>query len=148
MNTLISPSRFEDKFPLAHIGHRILAFLIDVLIYWTLGFIIGIFFGTPLEGEIGYSFKGFPAFVLFLLGFVLWPISEGLSGQTIGKRILNIKVVKDNLQPIGMSHAFGRFFIGFIDYMFLIGIIIAATNKKNKRIGDMIVNTIVVTTKK
>jgi uncharacterized RDD family membrane protein YckC len=62
--------------------------------------------------------------------------------------MLDLKVVTNEFKPIGIGQAFGRFFLGFIDYIFLIGLIIAATNKQNKRIGDMAANTIVVRTKK
>ena len=61
---------------------------------------------------------------------------------------MDLKAVTNDLKPIGIGQAFGRFFMGFIDYMFLIGLIIAATNKQNKRIGDMVANTIVIRTKK
>ena len=60
---------------------------------------------------------------------------------------MNIIVVSDNYQPVGMGQAFGRFFMGFFDYMFLIGLIVAASNKQNKRLGDLVANTIVVNTK-
>ena len=127
---------------------RILAFFIDFHIYGIIGFIIGFFFGTPLEDEIGFSLNGLPGIGMMFIGLFLWPISEGIWGQTIGKRILNLKVLNDNYKQIGMGQAFGRFFLGFIDYIFLIGIIIAANNKQNKRIGDLAANTIVVRTKK
>lgn len=126
---------------------RIGAFLIDIFIFWSIAMIVGIFYGKPHEEGIGYSLNGLPALAMFLVGFFLWPISEGIWGQTIGKRLLNLKVVTDDFQPIGMGQAFGRFILGFLDYIFLIGLIIAATNKQNKRIGDMAAKTIVVNTK-
>ena len=138
----------NNKFEIAKKRYRIGAFLIDFLIIWLIGMVIGIFFGTPHEDGIGYSFNGFPAFAWMCSGLFLWPISEGVWGQTIGKRILDLKVVTNEFEPIGIGQAFGRFFLGFIDYIFLIGLIIAATNKQNKRIGDMAANTIVVRTKK
>jgi len=127
--------------------YRIGAFLIDFFIYWLIGMVIGIFFGTP-NNEGGFSYEGLPAFGMFLIGFFLWPISEGIWGQTIGKRFLDLKVVTDNYKPIGIGQAFGRFFLGIIDSMFLIGLIIAANNKRNKRIGDLAANTIVIRGKK
>lgn len=138
---------FENRFSLGKIRYRILAFFIDFFIFWLIAMVFGMFFGTTTEGEIGFSVNGFPAFILFLIGFFLWPISEGMFGQTIGKRILNLKVVKEDFKPIGVGQGFARFFIGFIDYFFLIGILIAATNKKKKRIGDMVANTLVISTK-
>jgi len=118
--------------------------MVDMFIFWLLGMVLGIFFGQRIEGEFGYSLNGLPALMLIFFGFFHWPISEGLFGQTLGKRFFDLKVVKDNCEPIGMKQAWGRFFLGFIDYIFLMGIIIAITNKQNKRIGDMVARTIVV----
>ena len=138
----------NSGFEIAKKRYRILAFIIDFYIFGIIGFILGFFFGTPLEDEVGYNLNGLPAFGMFLIGFFLWPISEGIWGQTIGKRFLNLKVVTNEFKSIGIRQAFGRFFLGFIDYIFLIGLIIAANNKQNKRIGDLAANTIVVRTKK
>lgn len=128
--------------------HRIVAFLIDFFILWILAMILGFFFGKPLENEIGFHMTGLPAFVVMFFGTLLWPISEGIWGQTIGKRILGIEVVTNEFNQICIGQAFVRFFFGFIDYILLIGLIIASTNKQNKRIGDMVADTIVVRKKK
>ncbi|XLS28048.1 RDD family protein [Flavobacteriaceae bacterium M23B6Z8] len=148
MNETIEPGPFEDNAEFANVGYRILAFLIDFSIFWLIAMVFGIFFGEPPEDGIGFHFSGLPALGMFFIAFGLWPISEAISGQTIGKRIFNIKVVNTNYKPIGIGQAFGRFFLGIVDYMFLIGIIIALINKKNQRIGDMGANTIVVNAKK
>lgn len=37
-----------------------------------------------------------------------------------------------------------RFFLGFVDCFFLVGLIIAATNKRNKRLGDIAAGTCVI----
>lgn len=136
------------EFQIAKIRYRVLAFTIDFYIFTIIGFTLGFFFGSPLENEAGYNMSGLPALGLMLIGLFLWPISEGIWGQTIGKRILNLKVVTNEFKPIRIGQAFGRFFLGFIDYFFLIGIIIASINKENKRIGDLAANTIVVRIKK
>ena len=141
-DTILKPT-VEYTFQIAKKRTRILAFIIDFFIYCIIGMILGYFFGEPVNG-LGFELHGASAFLMMLIGFFLWPISEGLWGQTIGKRILNIKVLTDGNEPIEITAAIGRFLLGFVDYIFLIGIIIAATNKKNKRIGDMVANTIVV----
>ena len=102
--------------------YRISAFLI----IWLIRMTIGIFFGTPHEEGIGYRC---PAFSWMCSGLFLWPISEGIWGQTIGKRIMDLKVVTNDLKPIRIRQTFGYIFLGFIDYMLLIGLIITATNK-------------------
>ena len=43
---------------------------------------------------------------------------------------------------------FGMFFWFIIPVLFLVGIIVAAINKKNQRIGDAAANTIVIRIKK
>jgi uncharacterized RDD family membrane protein YckC len=133
---------------LAKKRYRIGALLIDFFIFWLIGMVLGIFFGEPLEDEVGFQMTGLPALGMMVFGLLMWPISEGLWGQTIGKRFLNLKVVTDDYKPVGMGQAFGRFFLGLIDCIFLIGLIIASNNKQNKRIGDSAANTIVVWTKR
>lgn len=134
----------NNEIEIAKKRYRIGAFLIDFFVFWLIAIVFGMFFGEPLEDEVGFHLSGLPAFGMFLCGFFLWPISEGIWGQTIGKRFLDLKVLNNNYKLIGMGQAFGRFFLGFIDHMFLIGLIIAANNKQNKRIGDLAANTIVV----
>lgn len=139
----------NNKVEIAKKRDRIFAFIVDFIIYWGIGMILGMFMGEPLpNGEIGFNLNGLPALMLFLCGFFLWPVSEGIWGQTIGKRIFNLSVVTTDYKSIGMGQAFGRFFLGFIDYIFLIGIIVASTNQRKQRIGDLAANTIVVYEKK
>ncbi|WP_452601921.1 RDD family protein [Pontimicrobium sp. MEBiC06410] len=134
----------ENKLKIAKNRYRILAFFIDLFIFWLIGVIMAIFWGEYTEEDLSFHLKGIPALVLFLSGFLLWPVSEGLFGQTIGKRFLDLKVVSDTYKPIGIGQAFGRFFFGFIDYIFALGLIIAIIDKKNRRIGDMVSKTLVV----
>ena len=142
---LDAPSEVEADVPkIAQKRHRILAFMIDIIVYSFIGMILGYFFGEPLESEVGFSLKGIPAFILLGLGVFFWPISEGVWGQTIGKRIFNLRVVSKDESPNTLPKAFVRFFFGFVDYFFFLGLLVAALNKKNQRIGDWIAGTIVI----
>ncbi len=123
---------------------RILSFLIDFMIYYIIIMLFAILFGTVETEKIGFHVSGFPAFILMLIGILLWPVSEAFSGQTIGKRIVGLQVITDENKFISGSQAFTRFALGILDIFFLVVIIIALTNKKNKRIGDLVANTIVV----
>ncbi len=133
----------ENKFHIAKKRTRILAFMIDLLIYISIVILLGYLSDTSIE-RLGSMFNGPFALVIMFIGFLLWPMSEGLWGQTIGKRILNLKVLNDYYEPIEITASLGRFTIGLIDYIFLIGFIVSANNKNNKRIGDIVANTIVV----
>ena len=96
--------------------------------------------------ELDLVLTGFPALRDVSIGLFLWPISEGIWGQTIGKRILDLKVVTNEFKPIGIGQASVDFSRIYRLYVFD-RIIIAANNKQNKRIGDLAANTIVVRTK-
>ena len=137
---------FENKqnFIIAKKRYRIIAFVFDFIVFWILGTALAYLFNQTPESGIGFDLTGIPAFIMLVFIFFLWPISEGIWGQTLGKRILDIKVVKTNGDPVELSNAIGRFFLGFIDCFFLIGIIVAAVNKKNQRIGDAAANTVVI----
>lgn len=125
---------------------RILACLIDFTIFWIVGFIAGAFFGQYYEdGEtIGYHLNGPAASIPLLAWFIFFPIIEGYTGQTIGKRLLRIKVVKSDFSKISVTSSFLRHIFDIIDFIFFVGLIIATTNKSNQRIGDLVSNTIVV----
>lgn len=138
---------YYAKLEKASIGRRILAFLIDFLIYYLLGVILGLIFDTQNDSVFSYNLEGIPALINLCFFFFLWPISEGIWGQTIGKRFLDIKVVTKRNESINMGQAFGRFFLGFIDFFLLIGIIVAAVNKDNQRIGDAAAGTFVIKSK-
>jgi len=86
----------QNKVDLAKIRYRVLAFFIDFFVFWLIAMVVGIFFGEPLESEIGFNLNGLPAVFMFFVGFCLWPLSEGFYGKTIGKGFLNLKVVSDN----------------------------------------------------
>ncbi|MEO1030069.1 MAG: RDD family protein [Bacteroidota bacterium] len=134
----------NNKNTIAKKRHRILAFLMDFIIFVTIGWVIAYLTGGLSEDGFGYELSGVPALLMFGVGFLLWPISEAMSGQTIGKRFFDLKVVSDDFKPITFGQAFARFFLGFLDYIFLAGIIVAAFNKQNKRIGDLVAKTVVI----
>ena len=147
MSGLEEFENYQTKFEKASILRRIGAFLIDFFIYYLSGVILGLFFDTQDDGVFSYNLEGFPALISLGIFFFLWPISEGIWGQTLGKRFLDIKVVTKTYEDIGFAQAFIRFFLGFIDIILLSGIIVAAINKNNQRIGDAGASTFVVKSK-
>lgn len=130
---------------IASIRYRILAFVIDYLIFVTIFSVMCVFYGEPSEDGIGYKLTGNPAFITTLIGVFLWPFSEAFSGQTIGKRLVGIKVVNENFREIKTSQAFIRFIFGLIEFSCLfVGLIVAYNNKNKQRIGDQIAKTLVI----
>ena len=71
---------------------------------------------------------------------------EGTRGQTIGKMITKIKVVREDGSPIDMEQAFKRNILRVIDGLFayLIGAILIWRSDKQQRLGDSVAKTVVV----
>ncbi|NHN27535.1 RDD family protein [Flavobacterium jejuense] len=90
------------EYKLATRRERFVAFLVDATIGVLLFLTFYYFWGDKSDsGEI--SVTGLPAFVLFLLNFLIWPVLEGFNGQTIGKKLVGLKVVNDNFKDISMG---------------------------------------------
>jgi hypothetical protein len=68
-------------------------------------------------------------------------------GQTPGKRVMKIRVIKDSGRQITLFESLARNLIRVVDYMpgfYLVGLITMLCNKRNKRLGDLAAGTIVV----
>lgn len=147
MSGLEEFDNYQVKFEKASIGRRIVASVIDFIIYYFVCVFLALVLDNSSESIFSFHLEGFSALVAFLFGFFLWPISEGIWGQTIGKRFMDIKVVSKDYTDVNMGQAFGRFVLGFIDCSFISGIIVALINKDNQRIGDMAAGTFVINSK-
>lgn len=106
----------ESVLPLADFAKRFYAFLID------LGIGIALFFALPNALAITTTQRLFfdVNFILFLL--LLWmyfSLLEGFAGQTIGKRIMGLKVVRTDGKRMFYDHAavrnFGKIFLLPVD---------------------------------
>ncbi|MHB0754181.1 RDD family protein [Polaribacter sp. M15] len=147
MSLLEEFDNYQTKFEKASIGRRIGASLIDCIIYYFICVALALFLDNSSDSIFSFHLEGFSALVAFLIGFILWPISEGVWRQTIGKRLLDIRVVSKNNSDVNIGQAFIRFILGFIDCSFMSGIIVAAINKDNQRIGDLAAGTLVIKSK-
>jgi len=132
---------------IARWSDRFIAWLIDFLIISSISLIIiTSWFGTfDLEwNETMMYSRGIdyiPGSVLF---FVYWFILEYKTGQSIGKKILHLKVVSlDGGKPSTFSIAvssFGKAFLLPLDI--ILGVIF--TNQKRQRIFNKISDTIII----
>ncbi len=126
------------------IGIRLVSLIIDNII---IGIIIGVIgsimgFGMMTQRMVPW-WIGLLYFVIYMGYFALL---EGSKGQTIGKMITKIKVVKEDGEPIDMNQALIRNILRIIDGLFayLIGAILIWRSDKKQRLGDNIAKTIVV----
>ena len=131
------------EYPLASVGERIAAYLIDwiILILYTVA-IVAIF--AKMEVKLWYVWLivlGLP-WMLFSLLFEIF-----MNGQTPGKLALKIKVVRLDGTPPAIGDYLMRWIFSFIDFYILSGalaVIVIAAGGKGQRLGDVVAGTSVV----
>ncbi len=87
-------------------------------------------------------------FIIFSLIVGYFALFEAFwHGQTPGKHVMKLRVIKDSGRQITLFEALARNLLRFIDYlpgMYLAGVITMLCNRKNKRLGDLAAGTLVV----
>jgi len=124
------------------IGIRFVSLVIDSLIisaiFGALATILG--FGMMRHGSWSVGLLSFAFYIAY------YTYLEGTRGQTIGKMVTKIKVVREDGTPIEMEQAFKRNILRVIDGLFayLIGAIFIWRSDKQQRLGDSVAKTVVV----
>jgi uncharacterized RDD family membrane protein YckC len=149
----------QTALPYAGFGLRLVAFLIDMLIIFLAASVcIVLFIATsnlvprhPQGLEIGLAalILTLPtAFALAFVGIIVlyFPILEGRFGQTLGKRLLNLLVVREDGLPIHYKEAFLRR-ISFYFEVFAIDALFVLFTAKRQRAFDIVARTVVVQNK-
>jgi uncharacterized RDD family membrane protein YckC len=135
------------------LGLRFAAHLIDVIVVFILYWIIGSTIAdmTNATTPEGFELEGGPALAAMLLTFIASILYFALTetywgGQTLGKKLVGIKVTSDDGSPCGFNQAVVRNVARLVDgfFFYLVGIILILRSPKNQRLGDRIGNTIVV----
>jgi uncharacterized RDD family membrane protein YckC len=110
---------------------------------------------------LGYTLTGLgrlssaPIWVLAILILLYFFLMYGYfmmfeaiwNGQTPGKRLTHIRVIKDSGQPITTIDAVGRNLLRIVDQMpfaYGVGVICAWISPQSKRLGDYVAGTVVV----
>lgn len=154
--TVETPENIRFGYDVADIGSRFLAILIDSLlqgVLFTVFFIAAIILQAqlttielprPLEDLFAVSV----ILALFVIQFGYFLFFEIiLNGQTPGKRLFRLRVVKDNARPLSPLDSAVRNIVRVIDFFpafYGIGILIMFFNARAKRLGDFAAGTIVV----
>lgn len=158
--TIETPENIELKLPLAGFGARFFAQLLDSLLLGLIVFVALVI--VIAVGMVGMFSAGFEEasptqiMVLFLwvmlvsifvtVGYYL--LFEALwNGQTVGKRMAGIRVVKRNGAPLMFSDVLIRNLIRPIDYLpsnGLIGLVSFFATSDQQRLGDLAADTVVV----
>jgi uncharacterized RDD family membrane protein YckC len=129
-------------------GKRVLAAAIDVVVLAIVFAVMSVLFGeTETEGSsFEVNLDGGPALLFFLIVMLYYFVPEALTGQTLGKRIMGLRVVALD-EPLTWGKVALRTVLRVIDGLpifYLAGMIAIAVSQKQQRIGDMVAGTRVV----
>jgi uncharacterized RDD family membrane protein YckC len=126
------------------VGRRAVAVLIDAIPLFIVGYFIAA--ATGQTTEEGFNLRGGPAFIWFGIAIVYYIVMEALWGATLGKRAMNLKVVKEGGEPLDWQASIVRNVMRIIDgfALYLVAAITVWSSKKRQRLGDMAAHTLVV----
>ncbi len=156
--TLQTPESVELEFSLAGIGSRAFALLID---YHILGLTLVVFLivWSILSNQllnyleqlnVDYSIA--PSWLLAIALIICFVIFVGYfvffetvwQGQSPGKRLAKIRVIRDDGRPVRIGQATMRALLRPIDDLLSLGVFMIVLSKREKRLGDWVAGTIVV----
>jgi uncharacterized RDD family membrane protein YckC len=164
---IATPFNIDIEFEVAEFHKRLLAYLIDFILLVIYMFTsIKLLFG---EIRIGESSLGFAILVVLLPMLFYTLLTElWMNGQTIGKKLLKIKVVSLDGGEATLGQYLLRWFLRFYEWGFIIvalfyfniiagflvlllggiaTVIIISITPRNQRLGDLAAGTVVVNTK-
>ncbi|MFP2996013.1 RDD family protein [Spongiivirga sp. MCCC 1A20706] len=144
------------NFTAATVGHRILAFIIDFLIIAAYCFVslyilyevLG--FNSWTRDWDGWSKSSVVTIVLLPAIFHTLLFEMLLEGQTVGKRIMKIKVIKIDGYQAGFADYIVRWMFRTVEIYLgsgIIGMMAIVLNSKNRRLGDIAAGTAVINLK-
>ncbi len=153
--SVLTPERVSLEYGVAGIGSRGGAVLIDtgleLLALCVLG--AGVIGAATASGSFGMSV---PSGVFIAVGAVgLFAITSGYfmlfeilwNGQTPGKRILGLRVMRESGYPLRPVDAVIRNVVRIVDWLpvfYGVGILAMLLNQRSRRLGDFAAGTIVV----
>lgn len=144
------------NFIAASAGERIGSYLIDLIIKFAYLIVIyGIFFyafhlDMALDGMDNWSRISILLLLYFPVVIYSLTLESIFEGQTIGKKLVKIKVVKIDGYQAGFGDYLMRWFFRLVDISIFSGVIAlvaVVSSKKGQRLGDMVAGTAVITLK-
>ena len=140
--------------PLAGIGSRFIALLVDTLI-WGAGLVmLGLILWALSPALAAFSTLSYQwavaifTFTLFLLNWGYFTLFEAFNnGRTPGKRIARIRVIQQSGRPIGVIESMARNFVRFVDqipFFYAVGVVTMFATRQHQRLGDLAAGTLVV----
>lgn len=148
-----TPEQIDINFQQAGIGSRFYAALIDFLLL-ALIFLVGYYvnerFISELGDVLGKWFSALGGVIVFVLNWGYYMVFEiTTNGQSLGKRVLGLRVIKEGGYPISFADSAIRNLVRIADFLPLfygVGLLVMLLNKNWQRLGDLAAGTLVIKT--
>jgi uncharacterized RDD family membrane protein YckC len=153
-----TPESIELEFTLAGIGNRAWALLIDYLVIAAI-LTVCIFTWIFISGQLADFWQAqntsgsqLGLWLIAITFLIIFGIYAGYfvffetlwQGQTPGKRVAKIRVVRDDGRPIGLAQATLRSLLRPLDELLFLGAFLIMFSRREKRLGDWAAGTIVI----
>jgi uncharacterized RDD family membrane protein YckC len=149
-----TPELVSIEMPLAGIGSRFIALLVDYLI-WFAGLLVLVLASSVILPAI-HAFnrisetwaEALVIFTFFLLNWGYFTLFEAFwNGRTPGKRVARIRVIQRSGRAIGLFESMARNLVRYVDqlpFFYGVGVIAMFVTKQHQRLGDLAAGTLVV----
>ncbi|WNG58876.1 RDD family protein [Archangium gephyra] len=149
-----TPERVSLSLPVAGIGYRCLAYLVDLFILFVF-WVVAYFTFTLLVSDVVGFFQGLSGLAqtllvvgVFATQWVYWTAAEVLmGGQTPGKRLVGIRVVRVDGSPVGVLESAVRNLVRVVDSLplvYAVGVLSVLLTRQHRRLGDLLAGTLLV----
>jgi uncharacterized RDD family membrane protein YckC len=149
-----TPELVAIQMPLAGIGSRFIALLVDYVIWITGSLLLLWIFAFFLPGINAFNrlsaqwATAVYVFAVFLFNWGYFTLFEAFwNGRTPGKRIARIRVIQRSGRAIGLFESMARNFVRYIDqipFFYAVGAIAIFVTRDHQRLGDLAAGTLVV----
>jgi uncharacterized RDD family membrane protein YckC len=147
---ITTSQNIDIDYEVAGVGERIVARLIDLGLYIVI-IILGVIVGSIMGRRIDSSVTIIVVISVYAILFVFYDLvcEIFLNGQSIGKRVMKIKVVSLNGSRPTIGQYLLRWLFRIVDFTLssgLCALICVAVSGKHQRVGDIVAGTTLIKT--
>lgn len=149
-----TPERVAVELPIAGVGSRAMAYLVDVGLLFLVGlvayFAVTFLVPDPVNAVLGLSrlARVLGAVALFAALWIYWTAFEvAWHGQTLGKRLMRIRVVRLDGSPVTAVDSAIRNLLRLVDFFpacYPVGLVTMLFDAKHRRVGDLVAGTVLI----
>jgi uncharacterized RDD family membrane protein YckC len=131
------------------LGRRVAAAVIDMGAMFVLFVVVAFTMGdrSVVNGQFYVGLEGTAAVGYLGLVLTYFFAFEALTGRTLGKMLLGLKVVREDGTRAGPGAIAARTLFRLVDGLpifYLVGFIVVVSLKSRQRVGDLVAKTLVV----